>query len=133
MHDDESPHASSTPLALSAVAALGVVFGDIGTSPLYAMQAALAALGGEHAPHGDIIGMISLILWALMLAVSLKYVAIVMNADNDGEGGMLALVALVAGKQHSGKLSALVLGGIFGAALLYGHGVIPPAISVLSA
>ena len=133
MHDDESPHAHSTPLALSAVAALGVVFGDIGTSPLYAMQAALAALGGDHAHPSDIVGMISLILWALMLVVSLKYVAIVMNADNDGEGGILALVALVTGKQQAGKLTALVLVGVFGAALLYGDGVITPAISVLSA
>ncbi|HMA52452.1 MAG TPA: KUP/HAK/KT family potassium transporter, partial [Magnetospirillaceae bacterium] len=134
MHDEDFPHqASKAPLALSAMAALGVVFGDIGTSPLYAMQASIAALGGKHAEPAGVIGIISLILWALMLVVSLKYVAIVMNADNDGEGGILALVALVAGKHHYGKLSILVLVGVIGAALLYGDGVITPAISVLSA
>ncbi len=134
MHDEDSPyHGSTTPLAISAMAALGVVFGDIGTSPLYAMQASVAALGGQHADPAGVIGIVSLILWALMLVVSLKYVAIVMNADNDGEGGILALVALVAGKHHYGKLSILVLIGVIGAALLYGDGVITPAISVLSA
>jgi KUP system potassium uptake protein len=134
MHDDDSPsQRPQTPLAVSAVAALGVVFGDIGTSPLYAMQASVAALGGKHAEPADVIGIISLILWALMLVVSLKYVAIVMKADNDGEGGILALVALVAGKHHYGRLSGLVLVGVVGAALLYGDGVITPAISVLSA
>jgi len=134
MHDEHSPyHASKTPLAISAMAALGVVFGDIGTSPLYAMQASVAALGGQHAEPAGVIGIVSLILWALMLVVSLKYVAIVMKADNDGEGGILALVALVAGKHHYGKFSVLVLIGVIGAALLYGDGVITPAISVLSA
>jgi KUP system potassium uptake protein len=134
MHDDDSPHQrGQTPLAISAMAALGVVFGDIGTSPLYAMQASVAALGGTHAEPADVIGIISLILWALLLVVALKYVAIVMNADNDGEGGILALVALVAGKHHYGRLSGLVLVGVVGAALLYGDGVITPAISVLSA
>jgi len=134
MHDEDSlHHRPHTPLTASALAALGVVFGDIGTSPLYAMQASIAALGGKHAEPSGVVGIISLILWALMLVVSLKYVAIVMNADNDGEGGILALVALVSGKNHNGKLSVLVLIGVIGAALLYGDGVITPAISVLSA
>jgi KUP system potassium uptake protein len=136
MHDEDAhghrPHRSSS-LGIAAVAALGVVFGDIGTSPLYAMQASLAALGGKDAPVDGVIGIVSLILWALMLVVSLKYVAIVMNADNDGEGGILALVALITGKTHHLKLGGLVLIGVVGAALLYGDGVITPAISVLSA
>jgi len=133
MHDEDLHHRSHTPLTVSALAALGVVFGDIGTSPLYALQAALATLGGKDAEPSSVIGIISLILWALMVVVSLKYVAVVMNADNDGEGGILALVALVAGKNHYGKMSVLVLIGVVGAALLYGDGVITPAISVLSA
>src|SRR5208282_222384 len=129
MHDEDSlePQDSdiaarhrrhSMPLAISAVAALGVVFGDIGTSPLYAVQASLAALGPRAAESIGVIGIVSLIFWALTLVVSLKYVAIVMNADNDGEGGILALVALVTGKDHSGRLTALVLVGVIGAALL---------------
>lgn len=134
MHDEDShaPHRSGS-LPLAAVAALGVVFGDIGTSPLYSMQAALAALGGKDAPPEGVIGIVSLILWALMLVVSLKYVLVVMNADNDGEGGILALVALVSGKHQNIRLGGLVMVGILGAALLYGDGVITPAISVLSA
>jgi len=131
--EDSHHHRRSTSLGLSAIAALGVVFGDIGTSPLYAMQASLAALGGKDAAPIGVIGIVSLILWALMLVVSLKYVAIVMNADNDGEGGILALVALVSGKHQHVRLGALVLVGVVGAALLYGDGVITPAISVLSA
>jgi len=118
---------------LVSLAALGVVFGDIGTSPLYAIQASLAALGQGGEQKLAVVGIVSLIFWALTIVVSLKYVAIVMRADNDGEGGILALVALVTGKDHSGRLSVLVLIGVIGAALLYGDGVITPAISVLSA
>jgi len=138
MHDEEGggePHEKrrlSLPLAAAAVAALGVVFGDIGTSPLYAIQASLHALG-PNADAVGVVGIVSLIFWALTLIVSLKYVTIVMNADNDGEGGILALVALVTGKDRSGRLTALVAIGVVGAALLYGDGVITPAISVLSA
>jgi len=136
MHDEDSEHHErrhlSLPLASASVAALGVVFGDIGTSPLYAIQASLHAMG-DGADRVGVIGIVSLIFWALTLIVSLKYVTIVMNADNDGEGGILALVALVTGKDHSGKLSLLIAIGVVGAALLYGDGVITPAISVLSA
>jgi len=134
MHDeDHRDRPARSSLGLASVAALGVVFGDIGTSPLYAMQASVAALGGKNAPADGVIGIVSLIIWALMLVVSLKYVAIVMNADNDGEGGILALVALVSGKPHQIRLGFLVVVGVVGAALLYGDGVITPAISVLSA
>jgi KUP system potassium uptake protein len=126
-------HHAGSPWFL-ALTALGVVFGDIGTSPLYAFQVALSGLG--HAPTAaDVTGIVSLILWALMAMVSLKYVTFVLRADNDGEGGILALLSLVAaGKVANGaRLPVLVLIGVIGASLLYGDGVITPAISVLSA
>src|SRR3981189_32496 len=126
-------HHAGSPWFL-ALTALGVVFGDIGTSPLYAFQVALIGVG--HAPTAvDVLGIVSLILWALMIMVSLKYVVFVLRADNDGEGGILALLSLVAADQvaKGAKLPALVLLGVIGAALLYGDGVITPAISVLSA
>jgi KUP system potassium uptake protein len=126
-------HHAGSPLFL-ALTALGVVFGDIGTSPLYAFQVALSGLG--HAPDAaDVLGIVSLILWALMAMVSLKYVTFVLRADNEGEGGILALLSLVAaGRVANGaRLPVLVLIGVIGASLLYGDGVITPAISVLSA
>jgi KUP system potassium uptake protein len=119
-------------LPLSLVA-LGVVFGDIGTSPLYAFKECL-----EHgATTADIFGVVSLILWSLILLVSIKYVGLILRADNKGEGGILALLALAFPKKHDsqvGRAGMIMTGlGIFGAALLYGDGVITPAISVLSA
>src|ERR1700704_4064458 len=126
-------HHAGSPWFL-ALTALGVVFGDIGTSPLYAFQVALSGLG--HAPVAtDVLGIVSLILWALMAMVSLKYVTFVLRADNEGEGGILALLSLVAaGRVANGaRLPVLVLIGVIGASLLYGDGVITPAISVLSA
>jgi KUP system potassium uptake protein len=118
-----------------ALTALGVVFGDIGTSPLYAFQVALTGLGHPAPTAAEIRGLVSLILWALMVMVSLKYVVFVLRADNDGEGGILALLSLVASDQiaKGARLSVLVLLGVIGASLLYGDGVITPAISVLSA
>ena len=118
-----------------ALTALGVVFGDIGTSPLYAFSVALNASGGEGEAAAHVVGVVSLTFWALMLIVSLKYVVFVLRADNDGEGGILALLSLVEqGQTHErAKLTIAVLLGIIGAALLYGDGVITPAISVLSA
>ena len=120
---------------LLALTALGVVYGDIGTSPLYAFQVALTGIQHRVPTAADVLGIVSLIFWALMLMVSLKYVIFVLRADNEGEGGILALLSLVgAGKIASGaKLSIFVLLGVMGAALLYGDGVITPAISVLSA
>jgi KUP system potassium uptake protein len=127
-------HHAGSPWFL-ALTALGVVFGDIGTSPLYAFQVALLGVGHPVPTAADVLGIVSLILWALTVMVSLKYVVFVLRADNDGEGGILALLSLVAADQVSNgaKLPALVLLGVVGASLLYGDGVITPAISVLSA
>lgn len=118
------------PLSLVA---LGVVFGDIGTSPLYAFKECLR----HGATPADVYGTVSLIIWSLILLVSIKYVGIVLRADNNGEGGILALLALAfPEKSRKGGLNAatiMTICGVFGAALLYGDGVITPAISVLSA
>jgi KUP system potassium uptake protein len=127
-------HHAGSPWFL-ALTALGVVFGDIGTSPLYAFQVALLGVGHAVPTAADVLGIVSLILWALTVMVSLKYVVFVLRADNDGEGGILALLSLVAADRiaDGAKLPALVLLGVVGASLLYGDGVITPAISVLSA
>ena len=113
-----------------ALGALGVVYGDIGTSPLYTFKTALQWSGGEATP-AVALGMLSLIVWTLIIITSIKYVAIVMRADNDGEGGILALMSLL-GIKH-GERTGVIAIGILGAALLYGDGAITPAISVLSA
>ena len=128
-HDGNEP--KLLPLALTA---LGVVYGDIGTSPLYAMR---ECFYGSHAvapTEANVLGVLSLIIYSLLLVISLKYVAIVMRADNHGEGGILALTALLPSREAPGRRTPiLVLLGIFGAALLYGDGMITPAITVLSA
>jgi len=133
---DHAPfiHHAGSP-AFLVLTALGVVFGDIGTSPLYAFQVALSGLGHPNPTAAEVTGIVSLILWALMAMVSLKYVTLVLRADNEGEGGILALLSLVAsGKVANGaRLPILVFIGVIGASLLYGDGVITPAISVLSA
>ncbi len=118
-----------------ALTAVGIVFGDIGTSPLYTFAVTLGATGHAAPTAADVLGITSLILWALMAMVSLKYVVLVLRADNDGEGGILALMSLVVSDRVSNEpaVPLLVLLGIVGAALLYGDGVITPAISVLSA
>ena len=150
MHLDGGVHRDTRPLALAdqpnhaqhagspwflALTALGVVYGDIGTSPLYACQVALTGIGHPVPTPADVLGIVSLIFWALMAMVSLKYVVFVLRADNEGEGGILALLSLVAADKiaNGAKLPILVLLGGIGAALLYGDGVITPAISVLSA
>jgi KUP system potassium uptake protein len=126
--------AASLPSMAALIGVLGVVYGDIGTSPLYAFQAVLA-LFGEHAiSHGEIIGCLSLIFWSLFLIVTVKYVLLVMRADNKGEGGILALMALAQRTAVNAKVRRIIaLLGITGACLLFGDGVITPAISVLSA
>jgi KUP system potassium uptake protein len=129
--------ASGRALALLALGALGVVYGDIGTSPLYALK---ECFDGPHAvppTPENVLGVLSLVVWALTFVVTFKYLAFVMRADNRGEGGILALMALVGGtaRPAAEKVGrrALVMLGVFGAALLYGDGVITPAISVLGA
>ncbi|MCK9553756.1 potassium transporter Kup [Aquamicrobium sp.] len=121
----------STPLMM--LAALGVVYGDIGTSPIYAFRVALgAASGSEGAVRHDILGVLSLIIWVLTIVVAVKYMMFVLRADNKGEGGTLSLMAL--SRSAFPKRPALILGiGMLGAALFYGDAVITPAISVLSA
>jgi len=115
------------------LAALGVVFGDIGTSPLYALRECFDGIHAIPVSTANVLGVLSLIVWSLVITVSVKYVLFVMRADNGGEGGILALVALVRSKPGVSSRRALIAIGLFGAALLYGDGMITPAISVLSA
>jgi len=123
-----------TPLALMSLAALGIVYGDIGTSPLYAFRQCFSEYGGIAANTGNILGIVSLIFWSLILVVSVKYLGFVMRADNRGEGGVMALIALLTVRIRSPRVLAVVVTiGMLGAALLYGDGTITPAISVLSA
>jgi KUP system potassium uptake protein len=121
---------SGRRLMVLSLTALGVVYGDIGTSPLYAFRACFSPEYGLPRTEDTVYGVLSLIVWSLLLIVSVKYILIVMRLDNRGEGGILALLALVRQKRHHGALIAL---GLFGTALLYGDGIITPAISVLSA
>ena len=117
------------------VGAIGVVFGDIGTSPLYTLKEAFSPHYGLDSDHDTVLGVLSLAFWALMIVVTLKYVTIIMRADNEGEGGIMALMALAQRTLRNGSRSAYVVGilGIFGASLFFGDGVITPAISVLGA
>jgi KUP system potassium uptake protein len=115
----------------AAVAALGIVYGDLGTSPLYTLQTVVADAGGQLDAK-TALGALSLIVWALLITISVKYCLFVMRADNHGEGGILALLSLIGG-QTGRRAAVLTAMGLFGAALLYGDGVITPAISVLSA
>ncbi len=127
-----APAADPGNRALFAVSALGVVYGDLGTSPLYTLQTVLGAVGG-HLSLAVALGVLSLILWTLVITISVKYCALVMRADNHGEGGILALMSLIGvdGWRRHAYLGATM--GLLGAALIYGDGIITPAISVLSA
>ena len=130
-HDRTPPKGKE--LAGLALAALGVVYGDIGTSPLYALKEVFAGTHSVALNHDNVLGILSLMFWSLNFVVSFKYIGLVMRADNRGEGGILALLALVRpGGQAKGRGFILMV-GLFGAALLYGDGVITPAISVLGA
>jgi KUP system potassium uptake protein len=131
----QAPSPRGRYLATLSLVALGVVYGDIGTSPLYAIR---ECFHGPHAvapTHDHVLGVLSLIFWALVVVISIKYLVFVLRADNQGEGGILALTALATPIKPSGKRERtfLILIGIFGAALLYGDGIITPAISVLGA
>jgi KUP system potassium uptake protein len=134
-HDGHRPgHDHGAGLAALALGALGVVYGDIGTSPLYAMKEAFTGAHGLPPTPENVYGVLSLVFWALNFVVSFKYIGHVMRADNRGEGGIMALLALVRSRGKGGRGQALLIGlGLFGAALLYGDGVITPAISVLGA
>jgi len=134
--DRTAPPVQHAGMAVLTLGALGVVFGDIGTSPLYALQTVF------HADHGSVpttasavYGVFSLVFWSITIIVSLKYLTFIMRADNEGEGGIMALIALIRGAGPASRAAqvALVALGIFGAALFYGDGMITPAISVLSA
>src|SRR5687768_14286827 len=128
-------HAQPQKLLPLTLASLGVVFGDIGTSPLYALRECLHHAQGLVSRADNVYGIVSLVFWALMIVISLKYVAYVLRADNAGEGGILALTALAIsskGLRPTARKVALLF-GLFGAALLFGDGIITPAISVLSA
>ena len=133
----QHPPATGKRLGLLTLTALGVVYGDIGTSPLYALRECFKAEYGISPTPGNIVGVLSLITWSLILVVSIKYIVFILRADNRGEGGILALLALLL--QHKRRTDdrrrrlLLVSLGLFGAALLYGDGVITPAISVLGA
>ena len=119
-------------LGLLTLGALGVVYGDIGTSPLYTMKEVFSPAGGVPLDAPDIIGAVSVIFWALMVVVTLKYVILILRADNRGEGGIMALTALAAASTPA-RRTLLLLTGVLGAALFYGDSVITPAISVLGA
>src|SRR5215472_2526529 len=141
-------HRPKASLAALTLGALGVVFGDIGTSPLYTLRECLKGVGAGAVGPGaaaaaaaplhsaDVYGLLSLIFWALTLVVTVKYLAFIMRADNHGEGGIFALLAVVPEAlrmKSARRISAIALVVVVGAALLYGDGAITPAISVLSA
>ncbi|MEX3548404.1 MAG: potassium transporter Kup [Burkholderia sp.] len=136
MTDTNHSNTRSSSLQALAVAAIGVVFGDIGTSPLYSLKGAFSPAHGIPLTQASILGVISLLFWAIMLVVGVKYVLFVMRADNHGEGGVLALMALalrsIELRRHAATRILMAL-GIFGACMFYGDAVITPAISVMSA
>jgi len=115
----------------AALLALGIVYGDLGTSPLYTLQTIVHIMRDQFTPEAAL-GSLSLIFWSLIVTISVKYCLFVMRADNHGEGGILALMTMTGGR-WAGRGRWLVIMGLFGAALIYGDGIITPAISVLSA
>ena len=125
---DSAPPIGQSGLAALGLAALGIVFGDIGTSPLYTLKTVLGMTVGTPEV---VLGVLSLIVWTLIIVTSVKYVVFAMSIDNDGEGGILALMSLLCIKKHQQPIIVAI--GLFGAALIYGDGAITPAISVLSA
>ena len=130
------PHATHAAWPAAALACMGIVFGDIGTSPLYTLSVTVKAASpaGQMSPEA-VLGVVSLIFWSLIVVISIKYAILIMRADNHGEGGILALLALISPRRakQSRRRAAMVVIGLVGATLLYGDGTITPAISVLSA
>lgn len=134
-HSDQTGELTGKRLAVMALAALGVVYGDIGTSPLYAMKEVFAGNHPIPVTEANIFGSLSLFFWALLIIVSVKYVIFIMRADNRGEGGIMAMIALAL-HEAQGKpkqMKAIMIVGILGAAMFYGDGMVTPAMSVLSA
>lgn len=132
----EGVPALRTSMPVLALGALGVVYGDIGTSPLYAIKECFHGLHAIPVTEANILGVVSLVFWSLTVVVTIKYVGFILRADNDGEGGIFALLALITSKPNTispRARSTVVLAAIFGSALLYGDGIITPAITVLSA
>ena len=127
-----SNNTSKPSMGAGALTAIGIVYGDLGTSPLYTLQSIVQALGG-HVTPASALGVLSLIFWTLIITISIKYCLFVMRADNHGEGGILALMSLVGANSLRRGVRLFTLMGLLGAALIYGDGVITPAISVLSA
>lgn len=133
-HAEADPHGKR--LAILAFTALGVVYGDIGTSPLYAIQDAFKPVYGLTPEPERVYGLLSLVVWSLVLVVTVKYVGFILRADNKGEGGVYALLALIMRSERKsgrGGRTALIMLGLFGGAFLYSDGIITPAISVLGA
>ena len=132
---DSPPHVARSRMAPLVVGAIGVVYGDIGTSPLYTLRQCFTGMHRLDLSIANIMGILSIIFWSLVIVVTLKYVALIMRADNRGEGGILALTALVSrGLENNPRRRWWFVGfGIFGAAMFYGDGMITPAISVLGA
>ncbi len=131
-----SIHAARGAPVGASLAALGIVYGDIGTSPLYALkEAAKAAAAGGPLESAAVLGAVSLILWSLVLIVAIKYAVLILRADNRGEGGIVAMLALLRAREAApcSPRALLLVVGLVGAALLYGDGAITPAVSVLSA
>jgi KUP system potassium uptake protein len=128
--DGGTPAAATLPLS---VAAIGVVFGDIGTSPLYALRACFSDVAGVSVNESTVLGILSLVFWSLALVISVKYVGIMLRADNHGEGGVLALTTRVLNERPMQGAAAIATLGLIGCALFYGDGVITPAITVLGA
>ena len=128
----ELPTPAKRPARWAALTTLGIVYGDLGTSPLYTLQTVVQAIGG-HFTSESALGVLSLIVWTLIVTISIKYCLFVMRADNHGEGGILALMSLVGGNGFKRGTRTLTILGLLGAALIYGDGIITPAISVLSA
>jgi KUP system potassium uptake protein len=135
MHAEANqPERTRQALATLMLGAMGVVYGDIGTSPLYTLKEAFTGHHSVDVTHDNVLGILSLVFWSIMIIVTLKYVTIIMRADNRGEGGIMALTALVLRATHDPRRRwILMLLGLFGAALFYGDSMITPAISVLSA
>ena len=135
VHPAEAEDSSRKAMHVMVLGAIGVVFGDLGTSPLYTFSEAFSDQHGMPVTTFNVLGVLSLVLWTLLIVVALKYVTFIMRADNKGEGGIMAMMALAqrATRQHPRTRKLVVLAAVLGAALFFGDGVITPSITVLSA